>query len=265
MGAIAKKMTFSTAIQGKSYQEKIQQAIPDAKGRQRFQAAVIAAVANNPALQECQPASILSAALLGESLGLSPSPQLGQYYMVPYGQKASFQLGYRGMLQLALRSGYYKRLNVLTVKEGELIRFDPLTEDIELRICPDPAEREALEPVGYVAMFEYTNGFRKTIYWSKARMDAHRKRYSRSGSVWKDNYEAMAHKTMLRQLISKWGVMSAEMQTALEAEPMEEPMQEVEPDPVPEVQPVEVQVVEPEAPADEAEETVSFDDLQDPF
>lgn len=203
------------------------------KDGQRFISAIISATTVNPALQECTNQSILSGALLGESLKLSPSPQLGQYYLVPYneaskGKVAQFQLGYKGYIQLALRSGQYKKLNVLAIKEGELIRFDPLNEEIEVKLIEDEAERENAETVGYYAMFEYMNGFRKAMYWTKAKMEAHALKYSpgyasdkKKGNkytFWSKDFDGMAYKTMLRQLISKWGVMSIEMQTALESD-----------------------------------------------
>lgn len=203
------------------------------KDGQRFISAIISATTTNPTLQECTNQSILSAALLGESLKLSPSPQLGQYYLVPYnetgkGKVAQFQLGYKGYIQLALRSGQYKKLNVLAIKEGELIRFDPLNEEIEVKLIDDELEREQAETIGYYAMFEYMNGFRKAMYWSKAKMEAHALKYSpgyaadkRKGTkytFWTKDFDGMAYKTMLRQLISKWGVMSIEMQTAYDAD-----------------------------------------------
>lgn len=204
------------------------------KNGSRFISSIVSAVQANPALQECTNPSILSAALLGESLNLSPSPQLGQYYLVPYDNRskglkeAQFQLGYKGYIQLAIRSGQYKKLNVLAIKEGELIRFDPLNEEIEVNLIPDENEREQAKTIGYYAMFEYTNGFRKAIYWSKARMVEHAKKYSpgykrdlEKGSkytFWSKDFDAMAYKTMLRQLISKWGIMSIEMQSAIDAD-----------------------------------------------
>lgn len=204
------------------------------KNGSKFISSIVSAVQANPALQECTNPSILSAALLGESLNLSPSPQLGQYYLVPYDNRskglkeAQFQLGYKGYIQLAIRSGQYKKLNVLAIKEGELIRFDPLNEEIEVNLIPDENERERAATIGYYAMFEYTNGFRKAIYWSKSRMVEHAKKYSpgykrdlEKGSqytFWSKDFDAMAYKTMLRQLISKWGIMSIEMQSAIDAD-----------------------------------------------
>ena len=200
------------------------------KDGQRFISAIISAVNTNPSLQDCTNQSILSGALLGESLKLSPSPQLGQYYLVPFNDNsrnlkvAQFQLGYKGYIQLAIRSGQYKKLNVLAIKEGELIRFDPLNEEIEVNLIQDEDEREAAKTIGYYAMFEYVNGFRKAIYWSKAKMEAHAMKYSsgyrakKGFTFWEKDFDAMAFKTMLRQLISKWGIMSIEMQTALDAD-----------------------------------------------
>lgn len=197
------------------------------KDGQRFISSIVSAVNANESLKECTPQSIFSVALLGESLKLSPSPQLGQYYLVPFngkekGKNAQFQLGYKGYIQLAIRSGQYKKLNVLAIKEGELVRFDPLTEEIEVNLIEDEEVREEAKTTGYYAMFEYTNGFRKAIYWSKKKMEAHAKKYSKSycksSSVWQTNFDAMAYKTMLRQLISKWGIMSIDMVSALDAD-----------------------------------------------
>ena len=203
------------------------------KDGQRFISAIISATTTNPALQECTNQSILSGALLGESLKLSPSPQLGQYYLVPYnegnkGKVAQFQLGYKGYIQLAIRSGQYKKLNVIAIKEGELIRFDALNEEIEVKLIENEEDREKAPTIGYYAMFEYVNGFKKAMYWSKAKMEAHAIKYSpgyaadkRKGTAytfWSKDFDGMAYKTMLRQLISKWGIMSIEMSTAFDAD-----------------------------------------------
>ena len=200
------------------------------KNGQRFIASIVSAVQATPALKECDNASIVSSALLGESLKLSPSPQLGHYYMVPFNDSkrgckvAQFQLGYKGYIQLAIRSGQYKKINVVAIKEGELVRFDPLNEEIEVNLIEDEEERENAKTIGYYAMFEYTNGFRKAIYWSKAKMEAHALKYSKGYKAkkgytfWEKDFDAMAFKTMLRQLISKWGIMSIDMQTAIDSD-----------------------------------------------
>lgn len=203
------------------------------KDSAKFISSIISAVQATPALQECDNGSIVSAALLGQSLNLSPSPQLANFYLVPFGDKnkgkvAQFILGWKGMVQLAIRSGYYKRINVLPIKEGELIRFDPLNEEIEVKLIDDEEVREEAPTIGYYASFEYLNGFRKAIYWSKAKMEKHALRYSqgyrsdkKNGTeytFWSKSFDDMAMKTMIRQLIGRWGIMSTELQTAYTAD-----------------------------------------------
>ena len=148
----------------------------------------MSAVATNPQLQQCEAKTILSGSLLAESLGLAHSPQLGQYYLVPFKVKAkngipehydaTFILGYKGYIQLAARSGNYKHVNVMEIKEGELVSYNPFDEDIVLNPIQDVDEREKAPTIGYYAMFEYINGFKKVMYWSKAQMLAHADRFS---------------------------------------------------------------------------------------
>lgn len=230
--SLAQKQGQRLGITAYLNSEKVLGNIEQALGKvnkQRFITSVISAVNNNATLAECTNQSIFAAALLGESLNLSPSPQLGQFYMVPFndrelGKVAQFQLGYKGYIQLAIRSGQYKKLNVLAIKEGELVRFDPLNEEIEVKLIADEEEREQAATIGYYAMFEYTNGFRKAIYWSKKKMEAHALKYSKGYQAkkgytfWEKDFDGMAYKTMLRQLISKWGIMSIEMQTAIDSD-----------------------------------------------
>lgn len=228
-----KKVTFSAFITADGMKNKINQIVGDETTGKRFISSIVSAVSMNPALSECDNASIVSGALLGEALKLSPSPQLGNYYLVPFkdkekGMVATFQLGYKGYIQLAIRSGQYKKLNVLAIKEGELIKYDPLNEEIEVNLIEDENKREKAKTIGYYAMFEYVNGFRKAIYWSKEKMEAHAMQYSQgyradkqkktAYTYWSKDFDGMAYKTMLRQLISKWGIMSIDMQTAYEAD-----------------------------------------------
>ncbi len=244
------KQTFSNFIMGDAIKRKINETVGGANG-QRFITSILSAVSTNTSLQECEHSSIISAAFLGEALKLSPSPQLGQYYIVPFNKTiknadgssyqikvAQFQLGYKGYIQLAIRSGYYKKINVLAIKEGELIKYDPLSEELEVNLIEDDEIRESTPTIGYYAMFEYMNGFRKTMYWSKKKMLSHADKYSMAfnaesykkildgkipqkdlwkySSFWYKDFDGMAYKTMLRQLISKWGIMSIDMQTAME-------------------------------------------------
>ena len=237
------KMGLTAYLTNDAVKNQINSIIGGANGT-RFITSIVSAVNANPALQQCSNQSILSAALLGESLKLSPSPQMAFYYLVPYNSKdgtiAQFQMGYKGFIQLAIRSGQYKKLNVLPIKEGELVKFDPLNEEIEVNLIQDEAEREKAETAGFYAMFEYLNGFKKAIYWSKERMMAHADRYSKAfnaetykkiqagkipsnemwkySSPWYSDFNGMACKTMIRQLISKWGVMSTDFEKAYEAD-----------------------------------------------
>lgn len=221
------KQTFSAFLATDAMKKKINEMVGGKDGQQ-FVTAIISAVSTNPQLAECENSSIVSAALLGQALKLSPSPQLGQYYIVPFNNSdrgckvAQFQLGYKGYIQLAIRSGQYKKINVLAIKEGELIEYDPLNEEIKVNLIEDEELREQAETIGYYAMFEYMNRFRKTIYWTKQKMEAHALKYSKGYKAkkgytfWEKDFDGMAYKTMLRQLISKWGIMSVDMQTAME-------------------------------------------------
>ena len=223
----SQKQTFSAFLGTDAMKKKINEMVGGEKGQQ-FITAIISAVSTNPQLAECDNSTILSAALVGQALNLSPSPQLGQYYMVPFNDSkrgckvAQFQIGYKGYIQLAIRSGYYKKLNV--IKEGELIKYDALNEDIEVKLIEDEEEREKAQTIGYYAMFEYLNGFRKTLYWTKKHMEAHAEKYSmgykahKGYTFWEKDFDGMAYKTMLRQLISKWGIMSVDMQKAMESD-----------------------------------------------
>ena len=228
------RMGIAAYMSNEAVQAQINNVVKDSK---TFITSVVSAVQANPALQNCTKQSILSAALLGESLKLSPSPQLGQYYMVPFKNKhqndagqweqideAQFILGYKGFLQLAIRSGQYKKINVVPIKEGELISYDPLEETIEVSLIEDEDIRDQTPTIGYYAMYEYMNGFRKTLYWSRKKMEAHALKYSKGYQAkkgytfWEKDFDSMACKTMLRQLISKYGIMSIEMQKAYEAD-----------------------------------------------
>lgn len=234
------KPKFSLAIQSEGYKKLINNTLGDPKRSAKFIAAISSAVATNPGLQECDAGSILSGALLGEALNLSPSPQLGQYYLVPFDQKkynektkkyeviskkAQFQLGYKGYIQLAIRSGQYKDIDVIEVREGEYLGRDKTTGKHQFEFIENEVERENKPIIGYMAYFEYLNGFYKNLYWSKEKMQKHALEYSQAYasdikkgtnySFWSKDFDGMAFKTMLRQLISKWGIMSIDMQEAI--------------------------------------------------
>lgn len=240
---VKKEPSFSSFLTSDAVKNKVNQMVSGKAGN-KFVTSLISLVSHNPALAECDKWTIVSAALLGESLKLSCSPQLGHFYLVPFNDKkrevkaAQFILGYKGYIQLAIRSGFYKKLNVLAIKEGELISYDPLEETIMVDLILSETKRESTPTIGYYAMFEYTNGFRKAIYWSREKMLLHADKYSSAfskekfeklqkgeipqnelwkySSFWYKDFDEMAKKTMIRQLISKWGIMSVEFQKAYE-------------------------------------------------
>lgn len=197
-----------------------------------FVTSIVSAVQTNKDLAQCTNTSIVNAALLGQSLKLSPSPQMGEYYMVKYDNKgvpeATFQLGYKGLIMLAMRSNQYRKMNAIEVREGELIECDPFNEEYVFKAIKDPERRKKAKVIGYYAYFELTTGFRKELYWTKEEMTAHAKQYSKgfkndlskgtAYAFWSKNFDEMAKKTMLRQLISKWGVKSIEFQKAFDSD-----------------------------------------------
>jgi recombination protein RecT len=162
-------------------------------------------------LQKCEPMSVISSAMVAASLDLPVDKNLGYMWIVPYGNKAQPQMGYKGYIQLALRSGQYKLINVTPVHEGELKKWNPLSEEIEI----DFEARKSDAIIGYAAYFELLNGFRKTIYWSRDQVEKHRKKFSKSDFGWKNDWDAMAMKTVLKSLLSKWGILSIELQKAV--------------------------------------------------
>lgn len=218
------KQGIASYLSSDAVKENIMNVIGE-KDTQRFISSVVSAVQANPAIAECTNSSILSAALLGHSLKLPQSPQLGFFYLTPFKNtkkgvtEAQFMLSYRGMIQLAMRSGQYQKINVSEIKEGELKSYDPITEEFEFEAVTDFEKRQKLPTIGYYAYFVLTNGFKKEIYWSKEQMEQHAKKYSASyrngwsSSIWASDFTSMAYKTLIRQLISRWGIMSIEMES----------------------------------------------------
>ena len=215
--------------------------ITDEKRKVQFIANIVSAVSNNPTLQECDQTSVVSAALQAEALHFPINTSLGYVYLVPFNdkkanlKKAQFQIGYKGYIQLAIRSGQYKDINVVEVKEGELGAFDPLNGQ-SFNWIPNYLERKKLKTIGYVGQLELVNGFKKQVYISYDEMLDHADTYSQAfnkvdyknllegkipqkdmwkySSFWYKNFDEMAKKTVIRQLLSKWGIMSVEMTEA---------------------------------------------------
>ncbi|UDM72421.1 recombinase RecT [Vagococcus fluvialis] len=195
-----------------------------------FMASVLTLVNNDSYLSDSEPMSILTGALTAATLDLGLDKNLGYAYLVPFNsknkdtgqweKKANFVLGYKGYIQLAQRSGQYKALNVIEVYEGELVSWNRLTEEFVF----DPNEKTGDEIVGYVGYFELNSGFKKTVYWTKQEVELHRqannklKDKTKLSGVWLSDYDAMARKTVLRNMLSKWGILSIEMQSAVSSD-----------------------------------------------
>lgn len=214
------KPRFSVAIKSEGYQKLINDTLGDKEVARKFVAEISSVVSNNPILSTCDAGSILSAGLLAQSLNMPLAPSLGFCYIVPYGGKAQFQLGYKALIQMSMRSGQFQRLGVREVHEGEYIGQDEFGDDL----FNFSHEFDENKIVGYYAYFQLTNGFKKTLYWTKQQVESHAKKYSKSYSsssstnVWRDNFDTMASKTVLKLLLNRYAPMSVEMQKAVQAD-----------------------------------------------
>lgn len=180
-----------------------------------FMSSVISVANGNPQLRKAEPMSIIGAAMVAATMQLQVIPTLGQCYIIPYGSKAQFQVGYLGLLQLCQRSGQFKKILAAPVHEGEYISGDEFDEDYVF----DKKQRKSDKIVGYMAKFELLNGFTKVAYWDVERVKAHATKFSqayRSGytSPWKSDFDAMAQKTVLKSIL-KYAPKSIEMQNAV--------------------------------------------------
>lgn len=180
---------------------------------QGFATSVLSAVNNNKLLQNAEPASIYSSAMVAASLDLPINPNLGFAALVPYGRVCQFQIMTRGLVQLAIRSGVYAKITNCDVHEGELIKADPFTDEYIF----DASKRTSDKVIGYMAYMKTTSGFEKYYYMSKEEALAHGKKYSKSFSsgVWNSDPDAMGRKTCLKLLLSKFGILSIELQRAI--------------------------------------------------
>lgn len=248
-----KERTFSQKLQSKAYQDFLASAIKDEKRRNRLVTGIVAAVSANPMLQRCDAQSILSGAMQGEALGLSPSPSLGEYWLVPYRvgkpdfnnpqndkYKAQFQLGVAGRIQLAMRSGQYKDIDTIEVKAGEFKGRNPETGKPIFSFIEDEDVRENTETIGYLAYFILNNGFYHSVYFSKEKCLKWAERYSKAfdrdlyeryvrgeitnwkeqqkcSSPWYEHFSVMAQNTVLKQCLKR-GPKSIEMRGIEELE-----------------------------------------------
>lgn len=195
-------------------QDNVQKRFADVLGKSApaFISSVVSTVNNNPALQKCDPQSILSAAINAATLKLAVNPNLGQAYLVAYNNQCQLQIGWKGLIQLAQRSKRYKSITAVAVYEGEILSFNKFTEEVTY------GDRISDTLIGFFARFELIDGFTKSMFWSTAAMEQHALKYSksyrydkqnnRSVSMWSSNFEAMGIKTLLRRLLSQYGPMS---------------------------------------------------------
>jgi len=192
------------------------------KNARAYITSVISSVASNDSLQQCDPTSLLLAVGTAASLNLPVNPNLGFSYIVPYnskkGKQAQFQIGYKGLIQLSQRSGLFKTINCTEVKEGEIVEHDRLTGKIKFNWLDDQ-ERDKQKVVGYVAYFELLNGFSKSLYMTMSNIQKHATKFSKSYKsgfgVWKDDFDAMAKKTVIKLLLSKYAPMTVEIEKAV--------------------------------------------------
>jgi recombination protein RecT len=181
----------------------------------QFMSSVLSLSRGNKALESCDPMSVLSAAMIAATLDLPITPSLGQAYIVPYGGVAQFQIGWKGYVQLALRTGKYKLINAVNVKEGQLKKHNSFTGEYEFQ---EEATSETV--IGYLSYFKLSNGYEHWFYMTKEEVEKHAKRYSKMYQAgkgrWIEDFDGQARKTVTKLNLSKYGLLSVEMQKALQ-------------------------------------------------
>lgn len=211
----AKALDLKTLLAAPTMQKRFEQVLKDRAPQ--FTSSILNLVNNDAYLRKAEPTSIVMAAMVAATLDLPIDKNLGYAWIVPFKdknaggiQKAQFQLGYKGFIQLALRTGQYKSINAVPLHEGEMISWNPLTEDLKI----DFAAKASDQVVGYAGYFELLNGFKKSVYWTKAQITSHKNKYSKTDFGWSRDWDAMALKTVIKNMLSKWGILSIEMQNA---------------------------------------------------
>lgn len=245
-----------------------------------FMGSLMTLVGGDNYLSQAEPMTIIASALKAATMDLPIDKNLGYAYIVPFnryekqGQKwithneAQFILGYKGYIQLAQRSGQYKALNAIEVYDGQLIDWNPLTEQFTF----DYKARNSDKVIGYVAFFELLNGFKKTVFWTKQEIENHRIKHSKAKDkqsltgAWADNYDAMAIKTVLRNMLSKWGILSVEMQSAITSDEkvfrVDENNDLIEETDLSDMEPLPHDLKEAEKVEDDSNESAAFDEYK---
>ncbi|MEP9408543.1 recombinase RecT [Peribacillus frigoritolerans] len=213
--------TFKDLLEAPNVKSRFEETLKQRSGQ--FMTSILSLYNNDQALKEADPVSVIQSAMMAASLDLPIEKNFGYAWIIAYkdwksGKTiAQFQMGYKGYIQLALRSNQYKKINVIPVYEGELTKFDRLTEEFEL----DYDKRKSDAVIGYAAYFELLSGFKKTVYWPKDQVEMHRQKFNKAkdkksmNNVWRDDYDAMAMKTVLTYLLKKWGILSVDLQQAI--------------------------------------------------
>lgn len=218
-GPVAQKPTAgAAAVKNIMASPNMQKRLDEILGKRsaQFTASLVSLVGNDAYLAKCEPMGIVTAAMTAAILDLPLNKDLGYAYIVPYKNAASFQIGWKGLVQLALRTAQYESMNAIPLYEGQLKSWNPLTEKAEIDF-----EAQISDVVThYVGYFELINGFKKTVLWTRDGIIKHAKKYSKSysysSSAWQDpdKFDGMALKTVVRNMLSKWGILSIEMQQA---------------------------------------------------
>lgn len=243
-GSNGKNPPLSVALASNGMQRMIGASFNgDKRAMTKFTSNLMSVYTANPLLKDCTPVSIVSAGLQCAALNLSTSPSLGEAWIIPYGDKATFQIGKNGLVQLAIRSGQYLDLDTIEIHEGEYKGRDKNTGKPKFEFIENEVQREKAPVIGYLAYFEMLNGFKKRVYFSKEKMLGWAARYSQAfdtelfkkyqtyletgtgmtdmelrkcSSPWYNRFDSMGEKTVLKQLLTKWGIKSTDLETAFD-------------------------------------------------
>lgn len=212
------KLTIESMVHNQEFLKKAQDVL--GQGTQQFMSSVLTLVNSDKNFKQCDPIKLYNCCLMAAAIKIPFNQNLGQAYVIAYKGEPQLQIGYKGFIQLAQRSGQFKTINATEVKEGEVKSRNRLTGDIEFSWIEDEEEREKAKTIGYVAYFKLLNGYRQTLYMSAQEIRGYATKYSQSfkfgGGVWKDNFDEMAKKTVLKRILSKYAPLSIDMQKAIE-------------------------------------------------
>ncbi|MEM4997422.1 recombinase RecT [Priestia sp. SB1] len=228
----AARNTFADFMRTDEVKNMVSKLLSDERKREQFMSSVISLQGEDSNLQDATRGSILKACLRAATLDLPIDKNLGFAWVIAYKTKvkdgdttrevklAQCQLGYKAFIQFALRTGKYHKINAIPIYKGQLKGYNYLTEEYELDFSVEPSS----DIIGYMGYFKLLDGFEKTVYWSKADIEAHRQKFSKQayGFGWKENFDAMALKTVVKGMLNKWGLLTTQLQNDLkEAEESE--------------------------------------------